>query len=159
MVTAKKKYDWTQFKLKIAINKSVATVFKAWTDDKIVSKWFTEKTIIEPRRNGRIYFEWLACDKMETKVISISKNKHFTFPFGTNGERVTVRFIKDGRGCICELHQYNMLTTEKSKWEMHKGCAEGWTFFLANLKSYLENGIDLRSHEKERSYRAGFINS
>jgi len=40
---------------------------------------------------------------------------------------------------------------------MHKGCAEGCTFFLANLKSYLENGIELRSHEKERSYRAGFI--
>ena len=75
MATAKKKYDWTQFKLNIAINKSVTTVFKAWTDDKIVSKWFTEKTIIEPRRNGRIYFEWLACDKMEAKVISISKNK------------------------------------------------------------------------------------
>jgi len=25
------------------------------------------------------------------------------------------------------------------------GCVEGWTFYLANLKSYLQGGIDLRN--------------
>jgi len=154
-----KKYDWSQFKLKVAISKSVATVFKAWTDDSVVSEWFTEKAVIEPRKNGRIYSEWLAGDKMEAKVTSISRNSYFTFPFGNKGERVTVRFLKDGRRCICELRQYNMRTTPKSKWEMHRGCIQGWTFFLANLKSYLENGIDLRSHDPKKSYRQVFINS
>jgi uncharacterized protein YndB with AHSA1/START domain len=158
-MAASKKYDWTQFTLKVAINKSVASVFRAWTDDKVVSKWFTEKTVIQPRKNGRIYFEWLAGDKLDAKVISISKNRHFTFPFGSKGERVTIKFVKDGRGSICELRQYNMLTTPKSRWEMHRGCIQGWTFFLANLKSYLEYGVDLRSHDPQKSYRQQFINS
>jgi hypothetical protein len=39
------------------------------------------------------------------------------------------------------------------------GCAMGWTFFLANLKAYLENGIDLRGHDPKRCYKQNFINS
>jgi uncharacterized protein YndB with AHSA1/START domain len=152
-------YDWTQFTLRIAIRATPARVFKAWTHDQTVSRWFTEKTLIEPRRQGRIYFEWLAGDKLEAKVISIVKNRSFTFPFGDQGERVTVKFRKDGKGCICELRQYHMATNEKSKWEMHRGCIQGWTFFLANLKAYLEHGIDLRDHNPKQSYRQDFVNS
>lgn len=153
------RHDWTQFKLRIFIKKPVSAVFKAWTDDKIVSKWFTEKTVIEPKRNGRVYLEWSTGDKWETKVVSISKNKSFTFPFGSNDERVTVRVKKDGRGCVCEIHQYNMATSPKSKWEMHRSCLQGWTFFLANLKAYLEHGIDLRGHDPKKSYKKGYINA
>ncbi len=153
------KHDWSQFKLRLLINKPVSRVFEAWADGRIVSKWFTENALIEPRKNGRICFEWLAGDKMEAKVTAIAKNRHFTFPFGKKGERVTVRFKKDGRGCICELHQYNMRTSPESKWSMHRGCIQGWTFFLANLKAYLEHGIDLRSHDPKRSYRQDYINS
>jgi uncharacterized protein YndB with AHSA1/START domain len=151
--------DWTQFVLRIAIRATPAQVFKAWTHDKTVSKWFTEKTMIEPRRNGRICFEWLDGDKLEAQVISITKNQSFTFPFGRRGERVTVKFKKDGKGCVCELRQYNMTTSEKSKWEMHRGCMQGWTFFLTNLKAYLEHGIDLRDHNPKQSYRQDFVNS
>jgi uncharacterized protein YndB with AHSA1/START domain len=158
-MSQKPKHDWTQFTLRVAINKTPAQVFKAWTDDKIVSKWFTEKTVIEPHKNGRIYFEWLAGDMMDAKVISIVKNRSFTFPFGSKGERVTVRFKKDGRGCICELHQYSMKTTPESKWNMHRGCIQGWTFFLTNLKSFLDHGIDLRSRDPDKSYRRNFVNS
>jgi uncharacterized protein YndB with AHSA1/START domain len=154
-----KKHDWSQFVLRIFINKPVSRVFEAWTNDKIVSKWFTIKTVIEPKKNGRIYFEWLAGDKMEAKVLSISKNRFFTFPFGNKGEKVTVRFRKDGKGCVCELHQFDMPTTPISRWNMHRGCLQGWTFFMTNLKSFLEHGIDLRGFDPKKSYRQDYINS
>jgi uncharacterized protein YndB with AHSA1/START domain len=153
------KYDWSQFKMKIEIDRPVSVVFEAWTNGDEIAKWFTEEAIIEPRRNGRIYMMWLTGETMDDKIISIAKNRLFTIPFGDKRERVTVRFKKDGRGCICELHQYNMGTSPKDKWEWHKGCAMGWTFFLANLKAYLEHGIDLRNHNPKRSYKKGFINS
>ncbi len=156
---AEKKRDWSQFRLRIFINVPVSKVFDAWTNDNIVSRWFTVKTIIEPKRNGRIYYEWLAGDKMDDKIISISKNKSFTFPFGNKSERVTVKFKKDGKGCICELLQYNMKTTPVEKWNMHRGCLQGWTFFMTNLKSYLEFGIDLRGWDKKKSYKQDYINS
>ena len=155
----KKKYDWSKFVLRIYIKASPARVFQAWTDDKIVTKWFTVKTVIEPKKNGRLYFEWLAGDKMEARVNSIVKNKKFVFPFGSKGEEVAVTFKKDGQGCICELRQYNMKTSDTDKWRMHRGCIQGWTFFMTNLKSYLEHGIDLRSHDPGKSYKKDFVNS
>jgi uncharacterized protein YndB with AHSA1/START domain len=145
--------------LRVALKAPPEKVFRAWTDDKIVSKWFTEKTVIEPKKNGRIYFEWTAGDKMEAKVINIVKNRLFVFPFGNNSERVEVRIKKDGKGSMCELRQLNMKTTDDMKWMMHRGCIQGWTFFLTNLKSYLEHGIDLRGHDKKKSYKQDYVNS
>ena len=156
---AKMQHDWTQFKLRIFINKPVSKVYDAWTNDKVVSKWFTVKSVIEPKKNGQIYYEWLGGETMDDKVISISKNRLFTFPFGNKGERVTVKFNKDGKGCICELHQYKMKTSPESKWNMHRGCLQGWTFFMTNLKSYLEHGIDLRGWDPKKSYKQYYINS
>ncbi len=40
-----KKYDWSKFKLKIFINKTVPKVFKAWADKSEVSKWFSKKLL------------------------------------------------------------------------------------------------------------------
>ena len=159
IMTGVKKRDWSVFTLRIVIKKSPARVFKAWTDGKELSKWFTVKSEIEPKKNGRLYFEWLAGEKMDAWVISIVKNKSFVFPFGPKGEAVRVNFKNLGSYCICELIQYNMKTDPISKWNMHRGCIQGWTFFLTNLKSYLEHGIDLRSHDPKRSYKQDFINS
>lgn len=158
-MTLKPKHDWSKFTLRIFIKAPVSKVFKAWIDDTQVSKWFTEKTVIEPKKGGRIYFEWTAGDKFETTVTSIVKDKSFLFPFGNKGEEVKVAFKKEGRGCICELYQYNMKTTPESKWVMHRGCIQGWTFFLANLKAWLEHGLDLRGHDPKKSYKQDYINS
>ena len=35
------------------------------------------------------------------------------------------------------------------------GCREGWAFYLANLKSVLEHGCDLREPQPDR---AGLVN-
>lgn len=157
--TKKPKFDWSQFVLRVYINAKPEKVFKAWTDDKIVSNWFTQKTIIEPRKGGRLYFEWLAGDKLDMTVTQIVKNRKLVFPFGKGGIEVSVVFKKDGKGTLCELRQYNIKTDPTTKWSMHKGCIQGWTFFLVNLKSYLEHGIDLRSHDVKRSYRQEYVNS
>jgi uncharacterized protein YndB with AHSA1/START domain len=157
--TAKPKYDWSQFTLRILIDAPVSKVFKAWTDQDQVSQWFTTRTEIQPRKGGRLYFEWVAGDKWESEVLAVRKNQLFAFLFGDKGETVEVKFRKLGRKCICELHQYNIKTDPKSRYVMHRDTLQGWTFFLTNLKSWLEHGIDLRSHDPGRSYREGYINA
>ena len=154
-----KPYDWTQFRLKILIAAPPSKLFAAWTNDRIVSKWFTVKTVIEPKKNGRIYFEWLGGDEMEAKVLGMTENRRFHFPFGKHNEQVEISIKKAPGGSVCELHQFNIRTTPKDKVAMHMGCKEGWTFFLTNLKSFLEHGIDLRSHDPKRCYRQGYVNS
>ncbi len=46
---------------------------------------------------------------------------------------------------IVELSQEQIPTDERHKALYHVGCLEGWTFYLANLKSYLDGGLDLRN--------------
>lgn len=154
-----KPYDWTQFTLRIVINASPDKIFKAWTDEKIITKWFPIKAVIEPKKNGRIYFEWIGDVKHDAKVREVVKNKKFVFDFGNHGELVAVKIKKSGSAAILELRQYNMRTTPKSKVNMHMGCKQGWTFFMANLKAYLEHGIDLRSFDPKRCYKQDYINS
>lgn len=44
-----------------------------------------------------------------------------------------------------ELVQAKIPTDEISKVRLHLGCQNGWTFYLTNLKSIMEGGLDLRN--------------
>lgn len=152
-------YDWSHFSLKIEIAAPPERVFEAWTTAEQLSGWFTVTTEFEPRKGGRIYFEWLGGDRFETTVTEIKKNKLVVFPFGSSGEQVRVKIRKSKGGTICTLEQSNMKTSPKHKVGMHLGCKVGWTFFLTNLKAWLEHGVDLRSHDRQKSYANGYLNS
>ena len=155
----KKPYDWTRFSLKIEIAAAPERVYRAWTDASELSAWFSVRAEIEPRKGGRLFFEWLGGDRLETNVLAVRQNREIRFPFGSRGEEVRVLLRKVKGGTLCTLEQTGMKTSSKQKIEMHMGCKTGWAFFLANLKAYLEHGIDLRSHEPRKSYRTGYLNS
>ena len=70
----------------------------------------------------------------------------FTFA-GSCVVTVTVK-IESGE-TIVELQQENIPLDEDARVHYHLGCLTGWTFYLANLKSVLEGGIDLRNKNKE----------
>lgn len=57
---------------------------------------------------------------------------------------------------MVQLTHKNILTDNNSKESIRLGCAFGWTFYLLNLKSVLEGGIDLRNKE---SKQAGLVNN
>lgn len=158
MVTAAA-YDWSHFSLKIEIAASPERVFRAWTTAEELSSWFTIRTEFEPKKGGRVFFEWLGGDHFETTVTELKKNKLVVFPFGSGGEEVRVKIRKSRVGSIITLEQLHMKTSPKHKVGMHLGCKVGWTFFLANLKAWLEHGVDLRSHDRQKSYANGYINS
>ena len=50
---------------------------------------------------------------------------------------------------IVELTQFNIELDDRSKSIFHVGCMQGWTFYLANLKSIMEGGIDLRNKNEK----------
>lgn len=152
-------YDWTQFKQRVFIRAKREKVYRAWTDEREIVKWFCEKAAIEPRKGGRLYFEWLGNDKLDSTVITARKPSKFVFPFGGKSVEVAISLSAVKGGTVVQLHQYNMTTSPRMKVNMHMGCKEGWAFFLANLKSWLEHGVDLRDHNPKRSYVQGYINS
>lgn len=157
-MTNSKAYDWTRFTLKIFVGASQSKVFNAWLDDRQITKWFPSKARHDPRKGGAFHWEWPVGASYEGEFLSIKKNQSIKFTFGNKGEEVEVKFHRYGSGTVCEIRQYNMKTGPKDRWEMHRGCLQGWTFFLANLKSFLENKKDLRSKDKKQNYKKDFIN-
>ena len=66
------------------------------------------------------------------------------FSFGAT-MKVRIQVKTENGENIVELQQYDIPTDDQSKINFHISCAEGWVFYLANLKSVLEGGIDLRN--------------
>ena len=69
---------------------------------------------------------------------------HLKFIFGGAGN-VTISIYAEEGETIVELVQDEIPVDEKGKAWFHLGCSTGWVFYLANLKSVLEGGPDLRN--------------
>ncbi|HER00156.1 MAG TPA: SRPBCC domain-containing protein [candidate division Zixibacteria bacterium] len=154
-----KKFDWSQFTLNIAIKAAPSKVYKAWTDSKEICKWFAYDAEVEPKKGGKFSLTDIYGNSFDMQMLGARKDSRIHFTFGMNDEQVEVKLKKSGRYTVCELHQFNMKTSPNHKWDTHMEQRAGWTFFLTNLKAWLEHGIDLRSHDDKWGYADNFVNS
>ncbi len=145
-----KKFDWSQFTLKVPIAAPVEKVFQMWTDPELVKKWFLFDAKMDVKKNGEYEWTWILGSKENGKILNVKKPAKLSFTFA--GSKCDLMVKKDKRGSMVVLHQYNIPKTERGKANVHLSCSCGWTFYLTNLKTYLEYGIDLR--EKDPRYLA-----
>lgn len=138
----KKKYNWSEFTLRAAYKVSREQLYKLWTDEKQICKWFLIKAKYDLRKNGKYEWTWLGNFTEGGKVLDVRNNSYLKITFA--GCKLDVQFKKDGKGSLLILRQYNIPTTEKFKVGTHLNCIQGWVFFLTNLKSVIESGKDLR---------------
>ena len=64
------------------------------------------------------------------------------------GTEETWRAIRDGRPGISRIEQFDP-TEEEVVRKHYLGNMKGWIFFMINLKSVLEGGIDMRNRKEE----------
>lgn len=149
--------DWTSFNLKIAVKSTLEEIYNAWTQSGEVEQWFLEtckysdenENPIPENQNvkkGDTYeWAWYLYDESEKGRITQANGKDF-FQFTFAGEcLVDVQLKEIDDHVLVELKQHNIPTDEASKFSIRIGCVQGWTFFLANLKSVYENDFDLRN--------------
>jgi hypothetical protein len=155
-------HDWSRFLLRIPVRAGKATLYYHWTTGEGLENWFlrkaafikhdgTSKNRTTPAEVNDSY-EWLwhgwSDEVVEKgKILAMSDN-FLSFSFGKAGD-VDVRIKQEQDETIVELLQYNIPTDESSRVYYHIGCAKGWLFYLTNLKSVLEGGIDLRNRNVE----------
>lgn len=154
-----KNFDWTSFTKKIAIKAPLADIYGAWTKAAELEKWFLKQVIFtdatgividqkHPVSAGCNY-DWLWYlyqDKM-TGQIKKANGKDF-LQFNFEGEcLVDVNLTEEADYTIVELRQHDIPTDDYSKQYIRLGCASGWAFYLVNLKSVYEGGLDLRNKE------------
>ena len=152
-------YDWSKFRKRITIRATTQEIYNAWATQSGLERWFlrtAEFTMpnkgVRSRNDGvqkgdRYRWLWFGYgdEVVEGGTILEANEKDFLkFTFSGNCT-VSVRVKEEKGETVCELSQEQIPTDEASKVSYHLGCMKGWTFYMTNLKSILEGGIDLRN--------------
>lgn len=155
------KADWSVFIKRIPIKASVEQVYRVWATQEGLEQWFLRTaTFVTPDKNPRdrtAYvqkgdtFTWHWHGYPDTvfekrEVIAANGKDQIQFTF-SGGCLVTVTAKPIDHFTICELTQEGIPSDDNPNTNLYVGCGEGWTFYLANLKSILEGGIDLRNKD------------
>jgi len=152
-------YDWTTFQRRIPVHATVESLYTAWTTADGLESWFLKKSLFSiPSGQLRLpkdtvqkndAYEWYWFGYPDTSVekgavLEANGYDSFHFTFATSCI-VKVSIYTENNESICQILQTQIPEDEKSKEMYHVGCSTGWTFYLANLKSILEGGLDLRN--------------
>ncbi len=148
------------FTRRIRINTTINEVFDAWTVQGEMEKWFLKSAIFS--RNSQSLppgqkvetgdtFEWIwhTWPEMTQKgsVLNVEENKTFQFEFLPAGI-VTIGFEKiDDQVSEFALTQNDIPSEGKAWYDFFYGCSLGWSFWMVNLKAFLEHGIVLDQKE------------
>lgn len=152
-------HDWNRFTVRIDVNAPVEKLYAAWATRAGMEYWFLRlseykkpdgslRSKDEFVQKGDSY-KWLwhgwPDDTVEHgQVLDCNGSNFFKFSFGKAGN-CSVTIKREEGIHIVELVQDNIPTDEHGMQYWHLGCKTGWTFYLANMKSLYEGGIDLRN--------------
>jgi uncharacterized protein YndB with AHSA1/START domain len=156
-------FDWSRFVTRINVQAPIETIYSAWSTRAGMESWFLrlseyktpdgelrqmEESVVVSDTYKWLWHGW-ADDTVEYgQILDLNNKDYFKFSFGKAGI-CTVKIKTEEGEHIVELTQEDIPTDEKGKEYYHVGCKTGWTFYLANLKSILEGGIDLRNKNEK----------
>ncbi len=162
--------NWSTFTKKIAVAAPLEKVYQAWSTQSGIESWFLRRAIYTTKDgNKRKPYDSIAAGdtyvwhwhgfpdsvKESHEIVAANGKDEIKFYFTTKC-LVTVSLNSFKNQTIVSLTQENIPEDNNPKTNLLVGCGEGWTFYLANLKSILEGGIDLRNKDEQIM---GVINS
>ncbi|AIM37504.1 hypothetical protein KO02_12995 [Sphingobacterium sp. ML3W] len=152
-------FDWTSFTKRIAIKSSLSEIYGAWTIATNLEKWFLESVVfhtaegnlLEPTTpvEGGVRYDWywyLDSAPMHGEILNANGKDFLQFTF-EGSTIVDVRLSTHEEYVIVELQHHDIPQDNYSKQYIRLGCSNGWAFYLHNLKSIYEGGIDLRNKD------------
>jgi uncharacterized protein YndB with AHSA1/START domain len=131
-------------------SKPPRTVFRAISEPELLVRWFLAKADLPKERGGPYRFEWAGGYSHEGKVLEFVRDRRMSlsWPNGARSERfltrVTFTLRRAGNGTFLTVRHTGFPRTPIGI-EQYGGTASGWAYYLMNLRSVLEHGVDLRS--------------
>src|SRR5258708_3412455 len=140
------------FKQFIRIEKPSPVVYQALTGASELTHWFPSKAESDPRPGGtfRLTFEFENAKEngmLDEKFVEVVPNRlvsyTWTAGFGPTPTVVTFRLTAAGGVTTVEL-DHSTVPDGADRATLHEGHAPQWTFYMNNLKGYLEKEVDQR---------------
>ncbi|HEY4336339.1 MAG TPA: SRPBCC domain-containing protein [Puia sp.] len=153
------KNNWSQFHLRVNIAVPSEKVYAAWATRAGLESWFLRqaRAKADPLQKGDEYaWRWHGYpDEIEhTGTIAGANGKdQFSFTF-TMGALVNVSIFRECEETIVELTESDLPVDEDALLKRYVEDYKGWIFYLVNLKSVLEGGLDLRNRKGRRGWRS-----
>ena len=149
--------DWSTFTRRITVNSLASAIYDAWAAPSQIERWFlrsAEYVAFDGKARGRdetvqagdsYLWRWHGYldDVSESgRVVEANGKDRFIFTF-TSDCIVAVDIREENGETVVELTQSNI--PEDQDCGIYIDCGYGWAFYLGNLKSVLEGGVDLRN--------------
>jgi uncharacterized protein YndB with AHSA1/START domain len=152
-------YNWKQFTKRITIKAPAKAIYDAWATQQGLESWFlrlaqfTKKDgTLRSKSNhvetgDKYKWFWFGYEDSVSEAREIlSTNGWDKLQFSFSGGCIVTVSIKQENGeNICELLQEMPMDDISEQQYFFIECGKGWTFYMTNLKSFLEGGIDLRN--------------
>ncbi len=148
--------NWKSFKRVIIIAERSDNIFNMWMSGNNITKWFLEEAKFY--KNGEVLnpssrfsldctykWKWYGWDYIqEGKILEVVDGSLIKFTFGEAGV-VTVRFEREdeSRSRITLEQSDIKMESAENLYNYYYGCTMGWSFWLVNLKAFIEHGITL----------------
>lgn len=144
---------------RIPVKASAKSIYDAWTTQAGLESWFLRLAQFTGpdgqtrHRNSPIAkgdrYKWLWHgyeDSVAEEKEILDANGWDSLQFSFSGNcKVTVTIRQEQGETICELVQDMPMEDLNEQQHFFIECGKGWDFYLTNLKSVLEGGLDLRN--------------
>jgi uncharacterized protein YndB with AHSA1/START domain len=137
-------------RLRAFIHASPTKVFKAVSEPELLSRWLLDHATISPRKGGRFTFTWEDGPTHTGTVLQFVPGRRIALSWQWPGmedllvTKLAFSVEPKNRGTVLTLTHSGF--PEQKRWvDLYGGAIQGWTYFLMNLKSFLDHGADLRS--------------
>src|SRR5579859_1011809 len=157
-------YNLNEIRLRVNINVALERVYSAWSTSEGLESWFLRRAIVRegagsrqrsidaPIGKGDLYtWYWHGYpDSLshDGEVLEANGKDRFAFSFSL-GCPVRVTLSRECGETIVELSESGLPTDEDTVRKHYLSDSKGWVFYLTNLKSVLEGGLDLRNRKVE----------
>ena len=149
--------DWSTFTRRITVNAPAQVIYDSWAVPSKIESWFLRVADYagsdgNPKNHdvaveGGDAYLWLwhgYGDDVNEKGTVVEANGIDRFAFTFTGDCLVTVTIKEESGeTVVELTQSRI--PDEANHGIYVDCSYGWAFYLGNLKSVLEGGIDLRN--------------
>jgi uncharacterized protein YndB with AHSA1/START domain len=148
---------------RLGIRAPAATVFQALTDAGELERWFPTSAETDPKPGGAYRFHFESAESPESSrtregvFIEVHPNKRLSYTWrallggasgGAEAPETRIAFTLAEKGGMTDVVLTHSGFGYGADWDRSfESHSEEWGFFVANLRSVLERGVDRRGHD------------